>query len=318
MGRYAEIRDIEKRVRASKIYADWVLRNRAPACLLCDSNEKLHVHHVTELYHILLGLWKLYGDWEAVFNHAVTHHHNDECDNVTLCSECHTKMHPAKHTAKVIEPQQIALWCALPRHLELDLRPGKKHGQGGSVGLIAFQTIIGIGWYIMNHGAEDRIVTFKRRNFARLIGKTPGTSFNKSFDFALHALTSANVIIGFLCNNDDIEIHMSPDYMKRMEENPWFFPLEECHTSSMMVLTLRWLMTLQSKRKGYRIGRAKLAVHLGLLTATPVWMDGAVTKAVEQIGWVKVGIQDDIYHFTIRRRGATPIHSLRAILRDAL
>ena len=318
MGRYSEIRDIEKRIRASKIYSDWVLQNRAPACLKCDTTDKLQVHHVTELYHILLGLWKLYGDWDAVFQHALSRHEADLCDNVTLCSGCHDKIHPARHTTKDIEPQQIALWCAFPRHLGIEFRQGTKRGQSGSVGLVAFQTLIGIGWFIMNHGADGRIVTFKRNGFARLIGKAPGTSFNKSFKDALHTLTTANVIIGFLCHHDDVEIHLSPDYMKRLEENPWFFPLNEAATSSMMVLTMRWFLTLQSKRKGYRIGRVKLSGHLGLLTSTPVWMDNAVTKAIKAISWADVSIQDDVYHFIIRQRGATPIYSLRAILRDAL
>lgn len=318
MGRYSDNKKTQKRIRASKVYADWVLRNRAPACLMCDGTADLHVHHVTELYHILLGLWKLYGDWEAVFEHCLARHEADLVDNCTLCSDCHDKLHPGRHAAKVVTDEQIALWSVLPRNLDVHFKQGTKSRSGHYVGLVSFQTIIGFGWYILNEGVQDKMIEFDRRNFAKLLGKKPGTSFNKSLADSMNTLVQNNIVLAFMLIDNNYEIHLHPEYLKLIEDSPWYFPLEEAAASRMLVLTLRWFLSFQGKRRGYRISRAKLAGHLSLETTSPVWMDKAVTKALDEISWASLNIQDDIYHFAIRSRGAVPIHSLRGILREAL
>jgi hypothetical protein len=285
---------------------------------MCDGTDNLHVHHVTELYQIVLGLWKLYGDWEAVFDHCIARHESDLVDNCTLCRDCHDKLHPGRYAAKVVSEEQIAMWAALPRHLHIDFKQGTKSRGGHSVGLVTLQTIIGFGWYILNEGAEDRMVEFDRRHFAKLIGKKPGTSFYKSLFDSMNTLIQNKIVLAFMLTDNQYEIHLHPQYLKRIAEQPWFFPLEEAATSRMLVLTLRWFLSLQSKRRSYLIGRGKLAGHLGIETKSPAWMDKAILNAIDEIGWATLSIQDDIYHFTIKRRGAVPIHSLRSILRDAL
>jgi hypothetical protein len=315
---FSETNKVQKRIRASLVYTDWVERNLGLACIMCDSTKNLHVHHVTDLYYIVICLWKLYGDWDAVFDHSTARHQADLVDNVTVCRKCHKKLHPAKHTVNEATPEQIALWSVLPRHLGVKFKQGTKARHDGSIGLVPLQTMVGFGWYIMNEGVKDRIIEFDRRKFAKLLGKAPGTSFNKSLANSMHALVANNIVIAFMRTDNQYEVHLSPDYLKRIDKCPWFFPLEEATTKRMLVLTLRIFLSYQSIREVYRIGRKKLAGHLGVQTATASFIDKAALKAVEEIGWVDLTIQDNIYCFKIKRRGAVPIHSLRAIIGDSL
>jgi len=308
---------MDKRIRASKIYADWAARNRGPACLMCDSSENLHVHHVTELHQIIRGLWNLYGDWEAVFNHCQARHQSDLVDNATLCRECHSNLHPGKCVAKREIGQRIALWAVLPRNLDVQFGQGTKCPQKGSLGLISFQTMIGIGWHIMNQGAESMMVEFNRIKFAKLLGKKPGTSFNKSLESAINVLIENEVILEFIRCGPEYEVHLHPKYVDSIENSPWFFPMEYAQTSKMLVLTLRWLLSFKRFRK-FKISRQKLKNHLNLKTPSVVWMDRAIINSVKDIKWVDLKIHKGIYHFDIKKRGAVPIHSLREILREVI
>jgi hypothetical protein len=319
MSRRSEYLAAENSVRKSKTYADWVIRNRAPACFLCDCTSDLEVHHVTKLYHIIDGAWKLFGDWETVVEHVVNLHAIDMADNTTLCSECHDKLHKRRFASKPVTEQQIALWAALPRRLGCEFIQGTKSpSQPGKIGLRGFQTLIGIGWVIMNDGMHDHVIKFNRRKFARLLEKSPGTSFNKSLTSALYDLVQCNLVEDFIRLGNEYEVTVTESYHQRLQENPWFLPLEHAATSRMLVLTLCWFLSLQSNSRSYRIGRTKLAGHLGLQTKSPAWQDKAITAAIAEISWLKLRIDDGIYHFTIKKRGAVPIHSLRAILRDSL
>lgn len=313
----AKIKETERKLRSTKVYQDWTDRNRSIACLSCNSYEDLQVHHITELYHILLGLWKLYGDWDAVLKHSISIHESDLADNATLCRSCHQKIHPAKSIIKTIKPQEIALWSALPRNLGFGFRQCTKSPKIGSIGLLSFQTLIGIGWHILNYGAESRIIEINKRKFCKLIGKKYGTSFKKSLDNAFNDLIMNNVILDHYENDENVEIHLTKDYISKLN-NPWFFSTEESHTNRMLVLSLKWFLSFQGGRNKYSISRKKLAHHLCIETVTPKFFDNSIKKAVEKIKWANVIVNENIYSFSISRKSAVPIHSLRTILKDSI
>jgi len=317
--KYREAITCEKRIRASKVYTDWVHLNKAVCCLKCDSTEHTEVHHTTKLNHIIDGAWKLYGDWEATFTHVIQQHADDVVDNITLCRECHKKIHPGRSSINPIEPRHLALWCALPRHLGIAFRQGtKSRERTHSIGLVGFQALIGIGWYVMNHGLNNNTVSFNRRKLAKLLGKAAGTSFNTSLSSSLYSLVQPNIVEFFEREGNNYSVLLSDAYVERMDENPWFFPLEDASTSRMLVLTLRWWLSHQSNRRRYSISRAKLVGHLGIQTPSPAWTDKAVMTAVKEISSATLSIDGDIYNFTLKPRGATPIHQLRGILSESL
>ena len=315
MGTRSEVKNIEKMVRSSKIYEEWVMRNKAPMCLFCDTEDDLEIHHIVELYHIILGLWKLYSEVNATFKHCLSIHEDDRCDNATLCIKCHQQLHQTPTARKPSTPCRVETWCAIPRMMPFTFRHGTKSVRYGSVGLLAAQTMFGIGWYVLNGHMDDRIIVAHRRRFADLLSKTPGTSFNNGLDNALSALPS---VIGHHVTNNDVEIHLSREYLQSLKDNPWFFPLKEVKTSRMSVLSMRWFLSLQSNQKSYRIGMNKLADHLGMETRSPAWIERTVLKSVEDIPWATASIRKEVFEFRLTPQGAVPIHSLREMLTDSL
>lgn len=314
-----EIKKIESRVRTSKVYADWVTRNKGIACLKCDSDKTLELHHIVELYPTLFSLWKVYGESEAVFEHCLAMHEQDRCECIILCDKCHSAAHPARlPLQKTLEAPRIAMWCAIPRNLDFEFSLGTKGRRPGSLGLVSFQTLLGIGWYLINGNVEHRIVEFHRRRFAELIGKKPGTSFNRSLVSALKELENEGFVLGYAIDGNDVEVHMSGDYLTEVEENPWFVALNDIQTSRMSVLALRWFLGLQSNRRTYRIRLCRLAAHLGMSVTTPSAVMRMVKSSMDEIPWAKLSVKRDILEFTISQRGATPVYSLRQILRDTL
>jgi len=211
-----DIDEIERKVRASILYTDWVERNTHDCCFNCETIDNLIVHHIVDLRAILRGLFKLHLNWEDVFEHAVAMHVNDTCEGVTLCQRCHDKLHSGK-TPKPIPKGHISdlPWTVAPRTLWSPFLTGTR-SDGPGLRLTAFQTLLGIGWYIINgHVDPDaRMIEFNRRRFAELIGKNPGTSFNKAFLQALESLTAEGYILGSSINGNEVEIHLAPRYLE--------------------------------------------------------------------------------------------------------
>jgi hypothetical protein len=316
-----EIKEVVRRLRATVEYESWVQRNLATNCLSCNATEQLQVHHIVELRYVVTGLWRLYGDWTAVFEHAASMHTDDRCEGVTLCEECHNKLHPGRSTVSMARrPLQVATWTVTPRTLSLPFRAARKGHSDASVGLIGFQTLFGFGWYILNGHLDvgPRMLEFNRRRFAELLGKRPGSSFNDSFETALRQLHNAGVILGHAIITNDVEVHLSPDYLRALADNPWFIPLNEVATSRMLTLLLRWHLSFQGGRNTYRISGEKLAQHLHIETHTPAWWEHAVTTATEGIPWAIVSWRKGIAQFKLTKRGAVPIHSLRSMLTACL
>jgi hypothetical protein len=318
MGRHAEIKDIEHRIRSSMIYHAWVEQNLGPGCIRCDSTDNLQVHHIVELYHILLGLWKLYGDTEMVVAHAQAMHVDDKCEAVTLCDKCHEKVHPGRHILASEKDIRIENWCVLPRTLPGPLihHAAKAHEHGLS--LVGAQLLAALGWYILNGHLDSRIIEFKRSAVASLLGKNPGTSFNRSLERGLNDLQSLDVLLAWHISKPLVEVHLSKDYLRKLDELPWFMAMTDVHTSKMPVFALRWFLNLQSGRRNYKIGKNKLVGHLGLKTSTPAFVQRCVLKACEQTGWANAQFDGKLFRFSLKRRGAVPIWSLRSLVRDAI
>src|ERR1039457_7234801 len=119
MSKYGNIRDLERRIRASITYADWVKRNKSAACLGCGTANNLELHHLVELVHIVTGLWKLYGSEDDVFSHALAMHQDDRVESVTLCCTCHSKRHPGRSPSHANATVFISNWTVLPRNSAL-------------------------------------------------------------------------------------------------------------------------------------------------------------------------------------------------------
>jgi hypothetical protein len=307
---------LDRRIRASLAYTNWVNRNKGPLCLKCGSNENLECHHLVQLYHVILGLWNFYGDPEEVFKHVVMYHEHDMLEGVTLCAECHKTKHPGR--SMIVQSNQINTesWCVIPRMLQIEPNHSKIE-RDGAIGLIAYQTLLGIGWNVMNGHVDTKILTIHRRRFAELIGKTPGTSFNTSLEDSLQQLMGIEILDGYHPTGNDIELHLSKKYLGLLLANPWFVPLKDIPTNSMCVLCLRLWLGMQTRRHLYSISLEKLQPHIGMTIKSKSRAIKAIQKALKHIPWAKMEDKESL-QFTLTSRQPTPIRSLRAILMDSL
>jgi hypothetical protein len=317
MGNYTLLKDMERRIRLSKSYDNWVRRNKAANCIACNATEHLECHHVVDLYSILNGLWKFYGNAEQVYAHAIAMHDNDRCESATLCNACHGK----HHVLRVLRPSKTIrtnIWTAYPRNLDIQIAQSNLNKIKGSLGLVSFQTLLGIGWYILNGHFESKMITFNRRRFAELIGKKPSTSFNKSFHQALIDLKFIGVLAESHISGNNVELHLADEYLNMLAENPWFMSLEDVQTSKPCVLALKWFLGVQSNRTLYSISLDKLMGHIGIRTSAPQMAVQALRMACKHIGWARVRVDKGLCSFVLKKRGSTPIFSLRPCLQDAI
>jgi len=317
MGRHSGIKTVEARLRASLEYGRWAKRNLTGRCLRCDKATGLQVHHVVDLYHLMLGLWKLYGDWELVLSHAMALHDDDRVEAVTLCEECHGKLHPLRGSISNV-PFRTGTWTVFPRVLNLRFAPGNKNREPDTVGLVTLQVLMGLGWHILNGDSESRIMQANRRRFAELLGKKPGTSFNSSLKKALSCLADRGILLAYIIIDNEMEVHFSPEYVERLGENPWFFSTRDMHTSSMTTLCLRLLLSFHASKKKVSYGIEKLAARLGLSTTKRSFVIKAVERACKETPWATMEARGGVLDFRMTRRGAVPIRSLRKALGEVL
>lgn len=309
---------IEKRIRLSKSYHNWVQRNKSPSCISCNKTSFLECHHTINMYQIIYSLWKLYGDKDKVYEHAIAMHDNDKCDSVTLCKDCHSKQHAGRSINNTNQTIVTDSWTTIPRNFNLKFTQSTLNKSKGYLGLIGFQTLLGINWYILNGHLDSRMIVFNRRRFAELIGKTPSTSFNASLIVALKDLQFLGVLNAFHCSNNNVELHISNNYLDILSENPWFIPLNDIKTNKPCVLALKYFLGLQSNKSIYRIALDKLVRHIGIHGKTKQMISRAIKTACNHIKWANVNIKKSMCTFTIQRRGGTPIFSLRQSLQDAI
>ena len=320
MSRNKLIRETEHRVRASKAYADWVSRNKSHSCVTCDSSDDLEHHHIIDLYHILLGLYKFYGDWESTFKHAVAMHESDLTEGVTLCSTCHEKRHPGRIISNqdAPDPESVHLWTVTPRTLAAPFSQ-RQERQPDSICLIDFQLLFATGWYVLNKQCRSRIIQTTSSKLAKLLKKQNGTSWRASLTRSAESLRQIGYINAYHIDpNKNAELHVSHEYLDALNEQPWFFPLEEVPSPNMLALTLKWFLSCVSNRSRYAIGIHKLAGHLGANDR----MDKFGKRVIEACGpirWVNCRIDArQIARFTLRKRGAVPVHSMRLLLKEAI
>lgn len=317
MSRRTKLKKAEHRVRSSKAYHAWKQRNLGPACINCDKTEHLEVHHIVSLYHILLGLWQLYGTIDVVARHAIAMHENDECDAVTLCKDCHAQVHPGKRIKNDETEIRIENWAVLPRKLPGPFihHPTKSTEKG--LTLIGVQTLAAMGWYILNGRMRSRIIECNTRSLAALLGKTPGTSWSRGLRRALQKLEELNVVAGWHIAVSDAEIHVSRDYLDLLW-SPWFVSMKDVHTSKMPVFALRWVLGLHSNKKVFRIGPSKLARRMCLTTQKPSFVTQCVERCCQDIPWAKCEYDGKNITFYMQKRGAVPIWTLRDTLAESI
>lgn len=317
MGIRKERRKIEHRVRSSMEYHTWVEANLGPACVNCDATEHLKVHHVVSLYHVLLGLWRLYGDVETVVRHAIAMHADNICEGVTLCDRCHDLVHPGKRVKEAEADVRIENWTVLPRHLPGPFLHHPSMADKHGMTLLATQTLAAIGWYVLNGRLKSRILEFNSRSLALLLGKTPGTSWSHGLSRALDTMEQLQMIVGWHMAVSEVEVHISKDYLEALW-SPWFVGMRDIRTSKMPVLALRWVLGLQSNRRVFRIGPKKLATWMGLTTQKPSFVVPCVERSCREIPWATCEYDGKNIVFRITRRGAVPIWTLRSTLTDAI
>jgi hypothetical protein len=311
------LKSLDRRIRSSLAYTNWVSRNKGPQCLRCGTTEHLECHHIIDLYHVILGMWKFYGDPEEVFKHINVYHENDMLEGVTLCHACHQLKHQGRVIAESSFRVNTETWCVIPRRLKIIPNPSSREYHKGSLGLVAYQTLFGIGWNLLNDQIDARMLTINRRRFAELLGKEPGTSFNRSLQAALTQLQAIGIVCAHCQTGNDLELHLSSEYLEMMNENPWFVPLRDIQTNSMFVLCLRLWLGMQSKRHNYSIGLDKLKVHMGMTIQRRDAAIKAIRSAMEHVDWSTMEETEPL-QFKLNSRPPTPIRSLRAILTDVL
>jgi hypothetical protein len=316
--RYQMIKDVERRIRASIQYSRWVDKNRATSCIRCGALDGLEVHHMVELYHIILGLWKFYGDWDVVLSHALLTHDTNKYEGVTICSKCHELLHPGRTIAYSKDDVRVTDWIVMPRKLDFKFSIGTKNVDPDSIGLLGLQTLCGIGWHILNGYMSSNEIVFNWRRFAEVVGKVPSTSFNNGFEIALESLVKNNVIEAFSRNDKEVKIRLTPNFKSMLQINPWFISIEDIKTSRMVVLLLRILLSFHGNKQNYLIMKDKLASYLQMETTTPAFINKSVLSAVDEIPWTEVKDEGDKFKFSLKKRGAIPVYSLRSCLSHAL
>lgn len=73
-----------------------VLKRDGYMCILCHSQQRLHVHHWRDSWGILPAK-------EGFSYDNFPYHNTRECDLVTLCGSCHSKLHSIRNSRDYTE-----------------------------------------------------------------------------------------------------------------------------------------------------------------------------------------------------------------------
>jgi hypothetical protein len=322
MNEHSMNRKIEKKIRKTYAYSEWVKRNKSFNCIVCASEEKLHLHHVTDLSSMIYNTYKTFNwmseVWEEVYDIILQLHENDMCHCITVCEQCHGNIHPTKKKYDRKETELIIdEWCIIPRNYNFTFcQRGRKQGE---VGYIALQTLFGIGWHLYQGNFENRKLEFGKYAFGQLLGKKKNSSqFNTSLQLALEDLSDLGIVEEFNINNKKSHLIISKEYITRIDKMPWFIRLSDVATSkSNSVLTLKTWLAFQSSRI-YKIRIERLAKHLNY-NSTRATVVRNVKSSVEQISWLSLEVKDGMFHFTHQRKGgAVPVHTQRLQLNKVI
>lgn len=306
---------MEDRIRQTMVYHDWVKRNKSPTCNMCSAVEKLHLHHIYPLQAIISFWWDWYKDWDLVEEHVIAVHAEDETPVATICETCHLRLHPEmKEIEENREPRlHTKEWLAIPRTMELVFNQAHRTHKPNSIGLVAFQIMLGLGWHVLNdvdHTLPRMLI--KRSDFAELIGKKNTGSFNKSLQTALDSLKESYVIDDYGLEYNQLEIIMSRQYLLSMKQQPWFMRIADYTTGRMPVVTLKWFLSMQQDKSRYIIGWEKLGTILGYDLRCHAVVADSIASAVVDIPGVLFSIDDrKRFIFDLPESKVVPIHTLR-------
>jgi hypothetical protein len=314
MNEYSMSRKVEKKIRKTYAYSEWVKRNKSFNCIACAAESKLQLHHVTDLSTTIYNTYKslkwMSEVWEEVYDVIVQLHENDMCQCITVCEECHGEIHPSKKSCDYKKPELVVdEWCVIPRNYNLTFcQRGRMQGQ---VGYIALQALFGIGWHLYQNNFKDRKLEFGKYAFGQLLGKKKNSSqFNTSLQLALEDLSDLGIIDEFNINNKKSYLIISKEYLANINKQPWFTRLSDVATSkSNSVLTLKLWLSFQSARL-YKIRVERLAKHLNY-NSNKANIVRAVKNSTEHIPWSRLELKDGMFHFSIQRKGAIGIHTHR-------
>ncbi len=318
MNEYSMSRKIEKEIRKTYAYSEWVKRNKSFNCIICASESELHLHHVTDLSTTIYNTYKSFKwmneVWDEVSKIVIQLHESDMCHCITVCEKCHGSIHPSKKPCKYEGPELVVdEWCIIPRNYTFSFcQRGRKKGQ---VGYIALQAVFGIGWHLYQNNFKDRKLDFGKYAFGQLLGKKKNsTQFNTSLQQALEDLSDIGIIDEFDINNTKSSLVISKKYLDEIKSQPWFMRLSDVATSkNNSVLTLKLWLSFQ-KNHVYKIGIDRLAKHLNY-NSNKSTVTRNVKNSIEHISWSTLEIKNNIFHFTRQRKGAVPIHTLRLQLK---
>jgi len=309
---------IEKRIRSSQPYFEWVKRNKGHSCFMCSSKENLELHHDPPLSSYIVSKMKLFSNTDEIINEIITLHSNDDCDSVTMCSECHDKNHKVRIQNDTTNNTVVDLWCVGPSPFNMTLCPARSDSPPGSIGFIAFQSLLGLGYHILNGDVDDRILEISSyRRFAELIGKKPTSSFANLLDNALTDLKVAGAVNGHARSGSAFEIHIDRKYMLYLRDHYWFFPLSKLPSKSMLSLSIKWILNKQNKPT-YALSFDNLCKHTGLSTKNPSMARKYIKAAMKHIPNTSIRFDNGMCRFRKDMRGPKPVHSLRAILVEAI
>jgi len=314
MNEHSMNRKIEKEIRKTYVYSEWVKRNKSFNCIACGSESDLHLHHVTDLTTIIYNTYKSYKwiseVWDEVLKIVMQMHENDTCQCITVCEQCHGNIHPSKKSLVYESPELVVdEWCVFPRNYKFSFcQRGRKTGQ---VGYIAFQTIFGIGWHLYQNNFKNRKLYFGKYAFGKLLGKKKNSSqFNTSLKQALEDLSHLGIVEEFDLNNTKSSLVISKEYLDEINSMPWFMRLSDVATSkNNSILSLKWWLSFQQKNV-YKIGIDKLAKHLNYNSNKSTVIRN-VNNSIEHITWSTLEVKNNMFHFTRQRKGAVPIHTMR-------
>jgi hypothetical protein len=189
----------------------------------------------------------------------------------------------------------------------------------GCLGLIAFQTLLGLGNYILRGKMTGCLINAPSGELARLLGKKNGTAWRADLDRAGDSLQQAAIISGHHISNETSEFIMNPIYLDQLCANPWFMKTTEIHGSSSLAVFLRWFLCFNPRRKKYSIGTEKLAKFLGSDDSNQNRFAARIVEAAKQTQWIgKTEIHEAMIHFQLKKRSNAPVFPLRKMLTMAV
>jgi hypothetical protein len=318
---------IDREIRSTQAYDQWVLYNKALCCHICSCEDpaKLELHHNPDFHTIIRNEYRVLRDWALVKESLIAKHINNTIDCITFCKDCHDKFHGGRinRSSHVRKEAKTELWCVIPRNLDdmiTRFSYSRKDKDPSALGLIPFQILLGIGWHVVNKEVVAKKIAVDIWDFARLIGKKAGTSWHKSFLDGLDSLKVLGFLDDYNCsieNSREFTLTLSRLYTEETKLNPWFLPLISIKTKNMLTLVLTWYLCTKQTKQTHEIYVRNLATYLGVMDKRADHLGIRVQYAANPISLLKTievreGIQGKKFRFTMNMyKESTPIHTLR-------